>query len=121
MLLATWRTPTHSPAAQVISAATTASGTERSANVPENSARSASTMYVSGLKRLTTCIHSGPASSGNIIPDKINSGNSKDCWTAQNIHSRLREAIANALENAPMPTPKTPSRSAQRKRAPDTT
>ena len=37
------------------------------------------------------------------MPDKINSGNSNDCCTAQNIHSRFREAMASALENAPIP------------------
>ena len=43
------------------------------------------------------------------MPDKIISGNSSVCCTAQNIHSCLRTATASAYDSDPSPTPKTAS------------
>ena len=101
VLRATCLTPTQRPAAQVSIATRTAHPIAGSLNVPENNARSASDVgqWIEPPEHLD---QRGPASSGSIIPDKINNGNSNDCCTAQNIHSLLRHAMASALK-APSP------------------
>ena len=60
VLRCTWRTPTQRPATQVSTAASTAQPIAGSSNEPENSARSAFTIQVSGLNLPSTWIQLRP-------------------------------------------------------------
>ena len=42
------------------------------------------------------CIHPGAAVSGNIVPERMSSGNINVCWMDQNTQSCPRTAKANA-------------------------